>query len=198
MRKILFLAAILAFSAATACAAQTNQQQAPSESKPENGIEDAVQEKTDSGSDSGSEIPPVGIGIGQTAPDFTLSLLGGGSVTLSELRGMPVLLNVFTTWCPPCQAEFPDLQAIHEEYAGRAAVLGVSAGESEADVDRYFGRNEYSYPIAYDPGNKIDADYKIEFIPQTWIIDADGVIAGYFAGAADYGTFKESLDKVVE
>jgi thiol-disulfide isomerase/thioredoxin len=140
------------------------------------------------------EQPPVGIAVGQTAPDFTLSLRGGGSVTLWELRGAPVLLNVCATWCPPCQLEYPEIQAVHDAYAGRAAVLGVDIGESEADVDAYLDQFGYGYAIAYDPDGTIGGDYKIDFIPQTWVIDANGVIAGYIAGATDYGEFSAALE----
>ncbi|MDR1060876.1 MAG: redoxin domain-containing protein, partial [Clostridiales bacterium] len=148
--------------------------------------------------DPAFEQPPVGIDVGQTAPDFTLNLRGGGTVTLWELRGAPVLLNVFTTWCPPCQLEYPEIQAVHDAYVGRAAVLGVDIGEPEADVDEFFDELDYSYAIAYDPYSEIGGDYKIDFIPQTWIIDANGVITDYIGGATDYSEFSASLEEALE
>lgn len=144
------------------------------------------------------EQPAAGIGVGQTAPDFTLDLRGGGSVSLWDLRGKPVLLNVCATWCPPCQAEFPEIQAVYKAYGDRAVILGVNIGEAESDVDNYFDPLGYTYPIAYDPYGAIDPDYNIEFIPQTWIIDANGVIVDYIPGAAAYDVFSASLDKALE
>ncbi|MDR0220222.1 MAG: TlpA family protein disulfide reductase [Lachnospiraceae bacterium] len=141
---------------------------------------------------------PIGIEIGQVAPNFTLDLRGGGSVTLWDLRGMPLLLNVCTTWCPPCQVEFPEVQAVYEAYSGRAQVLGVSIGETVNEVDTYFNQFTYTYPLAYDPSGTIDADYHIEFIPQTWIIDARGVIVDYISGSTDLAAFSAALDKAVD
>jgi len=158
----------------------------------------AAADETEYESPTGLEQPIIGIKIGQIAPDFTLNLRGGGSVSLWDLRGTPVLLNVFTTWCPPCQAEFSDIQAIHEVYSGRAKVLGIDISESQTDVDAYFDRFDFDYAIAYDPAGEIDADYNIEFIPQTWIIDADGLIVEYKAGAGDFAYFSKVLDKAVD
>ena len=157
----------------------------------------AVTDETKYESPSGFEQPPIGIDIGQTAPNFTLNLRGGGSVSLWDLRGMPVLLNVCTTWCPPCQVEFPEIQAIHEAYSGQVKVLGIDIGESQPEVDAYFDRFDFDYAVAYDPDGEIDADYNIEFIPQTWIIGADGVIVEYIAGARDFADFSEALNKAV-
>jgi peroxiredoxin len=141
--------------------------------------------------------PPVGINIGQTAPNFTLKLKGGGSVTLWDLRGKPVLLNIAATWCGPCLMELPDIQKIHNTYGTQATVLIVDGGEGEATVDAYFNKQGYTFAVAYDPDWSIDADYKIEFIPQTWIIDANGVITEYVPGSSNYRTFSAALDKVV-
>jgi len=143
------------------------------------------------------EQPPVGIEIGQTAPNFTLELRGGGTVTLWDLRGTPVLLNVCTTWCPPCQQEFPEIQAIHKAYKGKVYVLGVDIGESVYDVDEYFNQFDYDYTIAYDPNGEIDYDYNIEFIPQTWVIDVNGVITDYIAGSTTYDEFSAALDDIL-
>ncbi|MDR1205037.1 MAG: TlpA family protein disulfide reductase [Peptococcaceae bacterium] len=151
----------------------------------------------DSGQGGAFEQPPVGIGVGQTAPDFTLSLRGGGSVSLWDLRGKPVLLNVSATWCPPCQGEFPEIQAVYKVYGDRAVILGIDIGETESEVDGYYDRSGYTYPIAYDPYGAIGTDYNVEFIPQTWVIDANGVIVDYIPGAADYDAFSASLDQAL-
>ena len=139
---------------------------------------------------------PIGVDIGNQAPDFTLSLLGGGAITLSQLRGKPVLINIFTTWCPPCQAELPDIQEIYERYGDRIHVIVISYGEDAKTVDYYFDAYNYTFPVAYDPGGSVfESVYDIEFIPQTWVIDVNGVIVEYLPGAGNVEIFTAAIDK---
>jgi hypothetical protein len=69
--------------------------------------------------------------------------------------------------------------------------------ETQAEVDDYFNQYSYTFPIAYDPEGNTDWDYKIDFIPQTWVLDADGVIVEYFAGAVTYTQFKSAIEKAL-
>jgi peroxiredoxin len=141
--------------------------------------------------------PATGLAVGQQAPDFTLQLRGEGSVTLSELRGKPVVLNFFTTWCGPCQVEMPDLQAVFEEYGDRAHMLGVSVGEDPEVVDAFLGKSVCTYPMAYDPYGTVSTAYEIEFIPQTWVVDAEGVVVAYIAGRTDAQALRKALDQAL-
>jgi peroxiredoxin len=141
------------------------------------------------------EAIPEGLEIGQRAPDFTLNLRGGGTVTLSQLRGKPVLLNFCTTWCPPCQVEFPEIQKTYDKYGDQIHVLGVSSAEEVDTVDAYFDQYpELVYPLAYDPDNEVSTVYNIEFIPQTWVLDANGVIVDYIEGSNEESRFSQGLD----
>ena len=137
----------------------------------------------------------VGLEIGDIAPDFTLNLRGGGTVKLSDLRGKPVLLNFCTTWCPPCQTEFPEIQRVADKYGDRIHVLGVSSGEAVSTVNEYF--DDYPdliYMMAFDPDNRASSIYDIEFIPQTWVLDSEGVVVDYIAGSNDLDRFSQGVD----
>jgi len=139
---------------------------------------------------------PVGLAIGQRAPDFTLNLRGGGTVRLSDLRGKPVLLNFCTTWCPPCQREFPEIQKVADRYGSQIHVLGVSSGEYVSTVNAYFdGYPSLKYPLAFDPDFTVSEVYDIEFIPQTWVLDANGVIVDYIEGSSLESRFSQGLNK---
>lgn len=138
-----------------------------------------------------------GLEIGDLAPDFELELRGGGTVRLSDLRGMPVFLNISTTWCGPCQAEFPEVQEALEKYEGQAHILVISSGELITDVDSYFDQQPYTFPIAYDPDNAMSDVYEVQFIPQSYFIDANGIIADYIPGGSDLATFSAILDGLV-
>ena len=140
----------------------------------------------------------VGLQTGQLAPDFTLELYGGESATLSELRGKPVVLNFWATWCPPCQAEMPDFQEVFEEYGDRIHMLGVSVWETARDMDRFLGRSAYTYPMAYGTEDVALDTYALEFIPQTWILNGDGVIVEYIPGGTDADTLRRALDRAFD
>jgi peroxiredoxin len=138
---------------------------------------------------------PVGLEIGQRAPDFSLELRSGETIQLSDLQGKPVLLNFCTTWCPPCQIEFPEIQKVYESVGGSANVIGVDVGESVFEIEDYFKSYHYSYPISYDLDGSASDLYKIEFIPQTWIIDSKGVIVDYIEGSTTVNRFMSGLEK---
>ena len=95
--------------------------------------------------------------VGSLAPDFTLTDLDGNSVRLQDLRGQVVFLNFWATWCPPCRAEMPDIEALHRKYRDRGVVvLGVDLRESESGVRAYVegggytrGRHSVSRGVGY-------------------------------------------------
>ena len=136
----------------------------------------------------------IGLKVGQQAPDFTLELHGGESVTLSELRGKPVVLNFWATWCPPCLAEMPDFQEVFEEFGDRIHMLGVGVWEPEKDVDRFLERYDYTYPMAYGTDGIVNT-YDLEFIPQTFILNSEGVIVEYIPGSTNAGALRLGLDR---
>lgn len=141
---------------------------------------------------------PVGKEVGNLAPDFTLQTLDGGTVTLSDLRGKPVFLNLFTTWCPPCNMEMPDIQKLYEDYADSAYVLGVSLAEEVSVVEEFFAENDYSYPIAMDPADVTYADYQTMAIPESYILDENGVIVEYHSGMITYDQVAAALDALLQ
>ena len=75
--------------------------------------------------------------VGELAPTFKLQSLDGTAVRLDELRGKPVLLNFFGTYCEPCKIEMPDLNRFYQKHKTRVEVIAISAGESKADVEKF-------------------------------------------------------------
>lgn len=123
--------------------------------------------------------------IGTTAPDFTVSD-GQKTVRLSELRGKPVLLNFWATWCPPCVQETPALVALQQQLGDKVVILAVSMDE---DADAYKAFTAKRMPgllTVRDPDKKSSALYGTFAYPESFLIDKDGKIQRKFIGAVEW------------
>jgi peroxiredoxin len=136
----------------------------------------------------------VGLEVGNIAPDFTILLQDGRSYTLSSMRGKPVVLNLCSTWCPPCQWEFEFVDNIYKKYRTQIYTVGISVFETKAEALSYMNQFDYTYPLGFDEDESIAALYEMEFIPQTYFIDANGIIIDYFAGAQDEAEFSRVVE----
>lgn len=126
----------------------------------------------------GNAFPSYGE-VGDKAPDYGAATLSGDSITLASLRGSPVLLNIWATWCPPCRKEMPDLQELHERYSPQGLrVVGVSIDASGADeaVADFLEEYGVTYTILRDPADRIASVFMTQGVPVTILIDADGTV----------------------
>lgn len=118
--------------------------------------------------------------VGQPAPDFlTYTAKDGQPVRLSDYLGTPVWLNFWGSWCPPCRAEFPDIQAAYVEFLHPAgvALLAVSLNESAEAAWRYASRNGGTFTILSDPDRSdTGAAYPVSNFPTHILIDRDGIV----------------------
>jgi len=139
--------------------------------------------------------------VGDLAPDFQLQNLNGELVSLSELRGRPVMLNFWATWCPPCRAEMPYIQAIYEAWTGKSPgviVLGINMRESPSKVREFMQSNNLSFPVLLDIEKNISTKYNVSAIPTTFFIDADGIIQAMKVGAfSSVAEIEKDLGKVI-
>ncbi len=140
------------------------------------------------------------------APDFTLTDQYGATHTLSDYRGKVVFLNFWATWCPPCRAEMPDIQALYETYGSEedsevvilaVATPGVGGEEDEAGVIAFLEENGYTYPVVMDPTGQVLYDYGISAFPTTFMIDADGNVFGYVPGAMSGEIMQSIIDQTL-
>jgi peroxiredoxin len=130
------------------------------------------------------------------APDFTLPTVDGSTVTLSALRGTPVVLNFWATWCDPCRREMPALQATAANYDGQVVVLGIDQGEEPAVVQRFVDEYGLTYPILLDEEFAISERYAIGGMPTTFFIDAEGVIRHLWVGEMNRITLAEGIAQI--
>jgi thiol-disulfide isomerase/thioredoxin len=123
--------------------------------------------------------------IGTTAPDFTVSD-GQKTVQLSQLRGKPVLLNFWATWCPPCVQEVPSLVALQQQMGGKVVVLAVSMDVDEEAYKTFTAKRMPGVLTARDPDQKSSKLYGTFAYPESFLIDKDGRIQRKFIGPVEW------------
>ncbi len=120
---------------------------------------------------------------GRPAPGFVVWTLDGRETRLSDFKGKTVVLNVWATWCGYCRAEMPELESAYQQYRDQGlVVLGVNAQESEERVRQYVSQLGITFPILLDTNGSVSHAYRIQGLPTTFFIDADGVIRGQMVG----------------
>lgn len=135
---------------------------------------------------------------GFLAPDFTLTTLDGDTVRLSDLQGKPVLINFWASWCGPCRAEMPHIQAAYEGHADDGlVVLGVDQSESPPAVARFVEEFGLTFPVPMDSDGKVSAAYQARALPTSFFVDADGVIRETFTGPMSAGLIESLLERIL-
>ena len=123
------------------------------------------------------EAVPQGINQGSRARDFAFESLDGSKVSLSDYEGNVVLVNLWATWCSPCRAEIPDLEAAYQKYQYEGfVILGVNVEEPRETVAPFVQEFGMSYPILLDKSGELMKIYRAQGLPMSFIVDAEGVI----------------------
>lgn len=139
--------------------------------------------------------------IGFTAPDFTLKDLNGNIVKLSDLRGKPVYLNFWASWCPPCKVEIPEIQKFYQQNKDKVTVLAVDLtfNDKLSDVIDILKANNAKFPVLLDTNaNSSVADsYQVYGIPESFFIDKNGVIREKHVGGMTLDMLQEGLKKAL-
>ena len=139
----------------------------------------------------------LGTKIGQLAPNFRLASSDGGNIELSNLRGRPVLLNFFATWCGPCRFEMPDVQAFHEQLGDSLTVLAVDLRETPEMVNEFKSSLGLTFLTVIDSDRAVFNEYALLGLPSTFLLDADGVVRGVkFGPFADRNEIDGILEEV--
>ena len=119
------------------------------------------------------------------APDFTLDTLQGEQVKLSSLRGKVIVVNFWTTWCPPCRAETPALERSYEAYKDLdVVILGVNLTDQDSlkEVESFVHEFGLTYPILLDRDGAVGLLYQLSGLPTTFFINREGIIRAVVIG----------------
>ncbi len=136
--------------------------------------------------------------IGSPAPNFSLQDHSGNLISLEDLKGKAVLVNFWATWCGPCRQEIPSLEALYQKFKDRGlVVVGISLDEDGWDSVLSFRKIvSVTFPIVLDRDLKASELYGTFRIPETYLIDFKGNVAGKFVGPQDYD--QEFFHKKIE
>ena len=139
----------------------------------------------------------------QIAPDFTLSSIDGAEITLSDYRGMVVVLNFWATWCGPCKFEIPILNDLYDTYGkDNFVVIGIAINSgAKDDIEKFAKKYEIAYPIVYGSDKEIG---KIVYmygnfasIPSTFFINKKGEVTNFFKGAQSRNTLETAIQSLL-
>lgn len=144
-----------------------------------------------------SPTPETGIAVGKLAPDFSLQNLQGKEVRLSDFRGKVILLYFWAAWCPNCYKESLALRKLYQNYEDKDFVILApdvgGRGESIEKIEKYIEELALPFIPLIDFDGEASKEYKVSFIPTTFIIDREGVIRRINIGRANWEWDKDIL-----
>ncbi len=140
------------------------------------------------------------VGNGQPAPDFKLTTFDGEEFTLSELtgQGQVVVVNFWASWCKPCEEEAPHLENAWRHYRAQGVIfLGVDYVDTETSARRYIERFDITYPNGPDLGTQISHDYRVQGVPETFIVDQQGIVRKLFVGPVTQADLARAIEPLL-
>jgi thiol-disulfide isomerase/thioredoxin len=131
---------------------------------------------------------------GKPAPELAVTDLQGKPLSLAEFRGRTVLLDFWTTWCPPCRADAPALEKLYHKYADHdLAIIGVSVSEDRAVVEQFLKAHPHSFPVVLTTENEMPLPYQISAFPTYIVIDRDGTVISAVEGDQGFADLRKLL-----
>ncbi|MBU2611100.1 MAG: TlpA family protein disulfide reductase [Chloroflexi bacterium] len=140
------------------------------------------------------EASSIPVTVNYPAPELTLSDLQGNPSSLTDYLGQVVLVNNWATWCPPCKAEMPALQAYYQTHTAQGfVILGIEAGEPADEVTAFVEQYGLTFPVWLDAKGLALEAFRNFSLPSSYVIDRDGVVRLAWSGAIS----REMLEKYV-
>lgn len=134
-----------------------------------------------------------------SAPNFTLTDIDGNSMTLTDYRGKPVLLDFFATWCQPCMNEIPILKTIKDQFLAELVIISVSVDpttDTVANLQSFRNNYNVTWTVVRDTKNIYDA-YNVTAIPTIYVIDKDGSVRDSHVGTTDASVLVDQISPLI-
>jgi peroxiredoxin len=154
---------------------------------------------TASSSTSTSSGAPVGLQVGDAAPNFTLKTLDGKQVSLRDFRGKPVMLNFWYATCPGCLAEIPGMQRFYaaQQAAGKHfVILGVNSVDDAQTAQQFAQQDGLTYTLVMDNNQQVATLYNLTATPTSYFIDRQGIIHATVVGPVDDATLQQKVAEI--
>ena len=133
---------------------------------------------------------------GSAAPELNVTDMEGKPVDLSSLKGKTVLLDFWTTWCPPCRADAPSLDKLYRKYGGQdLMIVGVSVNEERSIVEKFLKDHPHTFPIVLTTENEMPRPYQIGVLPTYLVIGPDGTVGSAVEGDQGFAELRKLLKK---
>ncbi len=118
------------------------------------------------------------VNVGEPIPHFTLTTFEGKTIRTADLKGKVLLINFWASWCKPCEQEAADLETAWRSYqaSGEVIFLGVNYVDTEPEARAYLEKFAITYPNGPDLGTRISQAFRIRGVPETYIVDQNGVL----------------------
>ncbi len=141
-------------------------------------------------------VPKAPDAANEAAPSFALETLDGGQISLANLRGKPVVLDFWATWCAPCEDQIPVLNAFQAQYGERVSVIGISVDWDRKAVAPFAAKLRVTYPILYGD-EQLGERYGVLGLPSLFVIGPDGRIAASHIGIITLGELEAAVEPVL-
>jgi len=130
------------------------------------------------------------------APELAVTDMAGKPVTLAAFKGKTVLLDFWTTWCPPCRADAPALEKLYRKYSPQdLVILGISVSEDRAIVEKFLKEHPYSFPVVLTTENEMPRPYQVGALPTYIVIGRDGTVTSAVEGDQGFADLRKLLKK---
>ena len=137
--------------------------------------------------------------VDEPAPDFRLQLLDDGEITLSQQRGKVLVINFWSSTCPPCRTEARDLETAWQAFRDKEVLfIGANIQDTHEPARRFLDKFGVTYPNGIDAGGRISIDYGVVGIPVTFVVDGEGTVARRWVGEIDIDRLTTWIDELLE
>ncbi|MBZ5642129.1 MAG: TlpA family protein disulfide reductase [Acidobacteriia bacterium] len=134
--------------------------------------------------------------LGKPAPELEVTDMQGNRVSLASLKGKTVLLDFWTTWCPPCIADAPALDKLYSKYGGKnLMIVGFSMNEDRAVVEKFLKTHPHIFPVILTSENELPRPYQIGIFPTYMVVSPDGMLTTAVEGDQGFGDLRKFLQK---
>ncbi|MBN1135686.1 MAG: TlpA family protein disulfide reductase [Anaerolineae bacterium] len=136
--------------------------------------------------------------VGSPAPEVRLTAFDGTSISLADQRDQVVVINFFASWCSPCREEAAGVQQAWSDYRRRGVQFyGIAYKDAASPAQAFLDEFGVTYPAAIDPGSRTARAYGITGVPETFVIDQQGLLVRHFPGPVTRDQLSQELEKLV-